>query len=67
MIREARRNALIKQSRAIRKTETTLKRQREELVVNLKEANEQDGSSLGELGKLIGISRQRVFQLVKDK
>lgn len=67
MIKEARRQSLIKKSRAIKKSETTLKRQREELVSELVEANEQEGSSLGELAKLIGVSRQRVFQLVKTK
>jgi DNA-directed RNA polymerase specialized sigma subunit len=67
MIREARRQSLIRKSRQIKKTETTLSRLREELVTELKEANEVEKSSLGELGKLIGISRQRVFQLVKNK
>lgn len=65
MIREARRNTLIRKQRQIKKAETTLSRLRAELVVELKEANEQDKSSLQELGKLIGLSRQRVFQLVK--
>lgn len=65
MIREARRNTLIRKQRQIKKAETTLARLRSELVVELKEANEQDKSSLQELGRLIGLSRQRVFQLVK--
>jgi predicted XRE-type DNA-binding protein len=66
MIREARRQTLIKKNRQIKKAETTLRNLRAELVTELKEANEQDKSSLGELANLIGISRQRVWQLVKD-
>jgi protein subunit release factor B len=66
MIREARRQSLIRKTRQIKKAETTLQRLRSELVAELKEANEQDKSSLQELGKLIGLSRQRIFQLVKD-
>lgn len=66
MIREARRRTLVAKTRQIKKAETTLQRLRSELVVELKEANEKDKSSLQELGKLIGLSRQRIFQLVKD-
>lgn len=67
MIREARRQTLIRKNRQVKKAETTLKRLREELVTELKDANEVDKSSLQELGRLIGLSRQRVFQLVKEK
>lgn len=67
MIREARRQSLIRKTRQIKKTETLLGRLREELTAELKEANEVEKSSLGELGKLVGLSRQRVFQLVKGK
>lgn len=67
MIREARRQSLIRKTRQIKKTETLLGRLREELAAELKEANEVEKSSLGELGKLVGLSRQRVFQLVKGK
>jgi endonuclease III-like uncharacterized protein len=67
MIREARRQTLIRKNRQVKKAETTLKNLREELVAELKAANEVDKSSLQELGALIGLSRQRLWQLVNNK
>lgn len=66
MIREERRRAITRQMRKVKMAQTVLDNAQEDLVVELKGAHIDDKSSYGELGKVLGLSRQRVHQLVSQ-
>lgn len=67
MIEQSRLRDLRRVIRAYRRAETRLETLRSELLRELLEAHEaRPGASLQELGDLMGVSRQRIHQLVEE-
>ena len=65
MITPERKSTIRRLSRAIAKKNAEIEQLRDKLADELREANERDKSTLDELGRLVGVSRQRIHQLVK--
>ena len=67
MITKERKNQIKRLSRAISRKTTEVEALREALSEELYAANQKDNpkATLDELGKLIGVSRQRVHQLIE--
>lgn len=64
MIKEARRESILNKLRAMRRNKTIYENSRLSFIEELKAANLESASHL-ELSKLVGISRQRITQLIQ--
>lgn len=64
MIKEQRRISLLKRHAEVRKAETRLDNARKSFRDELLVASREDKSSYQELGGIVGLSRQRIHQLI---
>jgi len=67
MIKEQRRISLLKKHTEVRRAETRLDNARKAFREELDAANKNDKSSYQELGAVVGLSRQRIHQLVGEE
>ena len=64
MIKEQRRLSLLKRRTELKKAETRLDNARQAFSDELLQASRVDKSSYQELGRIVGLSRQRIHQLI---
>lgn len=67
MIREQRRLSLLRKRTELKKAETRLENARKDFADELLLASREDKSSYQELGRIVGLSRQRIHQLIGGK
>ncbi len=67
MIKEERRRSLLKKQAEMRRAETRLDTARKNFRDELESASRDDKSSYQELGAIVGLSRQRIHQLIGGK
>lgn len=67
MIKEQRRLSLLRKRTELKKAETRLETAREAFAEELLQASREDKSSYQELGRIVGLSRQRIHQLIGGK
>ena len=67
MITEYRRRSLLKKQAELKRAETRLETARRNFRDELESASREDKSSYQELGSIVGLSRQRIHQLIGSK
>ncbi len=67
MIREPRRLSLIKRHTEVKRAETRLETARRALKEEIYAASREDKTSYQEIGTILGLSRQRIHQLIGGK
>ena len=67
MIKESRRVSLLKKLAELKRAETRLDNARKSFRDELTDASREDKSSYQELGGIVGLSRQRIHQLIGGK
>jgi hypothetical protein len=64
MVKEPRRISLLKRHAELKRAETRLDNARKMFREELEQASREDKSSYAELGGIVGLSRQRIHQLI---
>ena len=67
MIKEQRRLSLLRKRTQLKKAETRLENAKQSFREELFRASREDKSSYQELGNIVGLSRQRIHQLIGGK
>lgn len=67
VIKEQRRLSLLRKRTELKKAETRLENARRDFADELLLASREDKSSYQELGRVVGLSRQRIHQLIGGK